>query len=446
MISMQRPLAGGRPARVLLTVLSLLAATVLSGAEAASAIETPAPVGAQAYVTPAAVAAGDKVKVSTSGWAPRTQLQAVVCGDAGVGGSNACHLSGAVTALTDEEGQASHTLVVGKPPVPCPCVVRVSTFTAPALAMNVPLTLEGHPVGTPPEVEVATTDLRIDDVDLRGRGGLRALLGLGGRSTLRITVANRGEVASELPDIAYGFGRGQVELTETLARELVVPAQSKRVVEVPVEVPLLAFGAHEGSAQWADGTGSVEDGRMVVFPIGAIIALLSLLLLTAMSDLRRSRERRGEDEFVTLGAHRFLGDQEEDAYPLPDMVYVEDLGGYLVKPSVLRHSRLTKRLTGRVSTADLAKLAAVGGAVAEYADGSPAVSSGGGGGTLATLLRSERHRHHDRGDGSSLGSGPGMRFFVRPERGNDAGRRADRSSGSGSGLSFFVRPDRDRDV
>lgn len=429
------------------TAVAAAGALAMSLVPVASAIETPAPEGALSFVSPSTVRAGDPIKVSTSGWAPGTQLQAVVCGDAGISGSNACDLPAATTGMSDAKGRAEHNLIVGKPKADCPCVVRISTFSAPALAMNVPFELKGHPIGTPPVPVEASSDLRIGEVELQGRGGLRALLGLGGTSALRITVANRGEVASEVPDIAYGFGRPQVELTETLSRELLVPAKSERVLEVPVDVPLLAFGGHEGSAQWADGTGSVESGRMVLIPIGAIVALLALLLLTVIGDLRRSRERRGEDEFVTLGAHRFLGDQEEDAYPLPDMVYVEDLGGYLVKPSVLRHSRLTKRLTGRVSTADLAKLAADGGAVAEYEDGTRAATpSSGAGGMLATLLRSERHRHNDRGDGSSLGSGPGLRFFVRPERGNDSPRRADRSSGSGSGLSFFVRPDRDSDV
>lgn len=351
---MARP-ASSRPGATLLVRTSALACALLAllVPGPAGASETPAPQDGAAWMTPTTVRPGERVVLETTGWRPGTQLQAVVCGDAAVGGSRACELTGAVTARAGADGAARHELTVRKPPRPCPCVVRVATFTAPAMAMNVPFTLVGHRVATPPVAEdVATSDLRVDDVELRGRGGIRALLGLGGTSTMVVTLANRGDVPVTAPAVRYGFGRGAVEPTSALQPDVTVPAGGSERVEVTIDVPLLAFGPHQGVAQWADGTGSVASGGLTVYPFGALFVLLAGLALVVVSDLQRlrARDRLAQE----AGCARRTAPPSDD-YPLPDVVFLEDVGAYVVRPSALG-GRLTRRLTGRIGVDDLVAL------------------------------------------------------------------------------------------
>lgn len=344
----------------------------------ATALETPAPENAYVMVTPSTVAAADRITVRTSGWNPGTQLQAVVCGDNAVGGSTACDLPGAVTALTDSEGAATHVLTVAAPPRPCPCVVRVSTFTGAAMALNVPFTLQGHRTGTPPQVEPASSDLRVDDVELQGNGGIRAFLGLGGRTTMVVSLVNRGDAAAPASDLAYAFGRGNVQPESVLVPGVTVPAGGTQKIEIAVDVPMLAFGPHQAVAQWADGTGSVASAGLTVYPVGVLLVLLGAVAAAAITDLQRRRAKQQKEDAPTPGAHRFL--DEDGSYPLPDVVFLEDIGGYLVKPAVLKNSRVTGRLTGRVRVSDLAVLVESDGAVASYPDGTPAAPPADGAG------------------------------------------------------------------
>lgn len=366
----------------------LLAGAVASGP--AQAVETPGPANGKVAISPTSAAPGETVGVWTTGWKPGTQLQAVVCGQLAVNGSNDCDVRGAVTSASDAKGEARHTLTLAMPPVACPCVVRVSTFTAPALAVNVPLDIKGHRMKVVPEKDEVSYDLRVEDVDLAGGGGLTAFLGLGGSTTMRITLANRGAATVDAPPLTYAFGRGDIAPTVELDPDVRVPAGGTAEVEVEVDVPMLAFGSHQAVAQWADGSGNIASAGTSVYPVGAVLVLFLGFAGVVVHDLRHTGRARLEELLLsTPGAHRFL--DEDDSYPLPDVVYVEDLGGYLVKPAVLKNSRVTKRLTGRVSVRDLAALVEGGGeAVASYPDGTPAVEERSGGGGLAYFLFRDR--------------------------------------------------------
>lgn len=404
----------------------------------ASAEQTPAPEGGEMWITPSRASAGTEVQVGTSGWAPGTQLQAVVCGQLGLKGSSSCHLPGAVTAASNAEGEAVHTLTVGRPPEACPCVVRVTTFTAPAQAMNVPLEVIGHRVADVviEDEEAVSSDLRVEKVELEGRGGISAFLGLGGSTTMSVTFANRGNEDVEAPAVAIGFGRGDVDTQREVDPGVTVPAQGQARFEVELDVPLLAFGEQRAVAAWADGAGSVRSDGFRVYPFGALVLLLALLVGIIVVDVRRSGWGRFEELLETTpGAHRFIDD--DGSYPLPEVVYLEDIGGYLVKPTLLKNSKISTKVSGRVSVDDLAKLVE-GNATALYPNGEPAAAPVGSGG-LSQFIRGELLR---RGEGG-VGSGPGLNFFVRGER-----RRDDHDGpfGSGSGMRFFVRNDRHRDL
>lgn len=357
---------------------------------AAQANETPAPETSEMWIVPTSAEPGERVKVWSSGWAPRTQLQAVVCGQEGVGGSPSCHLPGAVTAMTNDAGEARHTLVLAAPPKPCPCVVRITTFTAPALALNVPVTVEGHPTAVVPSPEGSPADLRIADVQVRSGGWLRPFLGLGGSATLVMTVVNTGDETVPVPEVATGVARRgseEVELTATTDPGREITHDGTDRVEVEVDLPWFAFGAQDVAVQWADGTGEVERSQVAVYPVGLLLLMLGAVLAVVRYDVREGRLRDLRAKAVA-GAMRFL--DEDGRYPLPEVVYVEEIGGYLVKPAALKGSRLARRLSGRVSVCDLAALVEGGDRVkASYADGRPLPPSRprGGAGLAYLLLR-----------------------------------------------------------
>lgn len=382
-------------------------------ATAVRANETPSPEAFTATVTPSSPEKGQKVTVVTRGWEPGAQLQAVVCGAAGQGGSSACHLPGAVIALVSPEGGATHTLTAAGPPVPCPCVVRVSTFTGEALAANVPIDLRGHEIAELPEVEEASGDLRVEKVRVKGTSPLRTLLGIGGPAEMTVTLANRGDAPAQAPDLEYGFGRGDVEPDRTHEVDLLVPAGATRDVVIDVDVSLLAFGSQQGVVQFEGGVGGTQSGALNVFPLGALLLLVGGLLAVVCWDLWRTGAGRAMADSLRPGARRFL--DEDGAYPLPEIVYLEDIGGYLVKPSVLKNSRVAAKIGGRVTVCDLAKLVD-GHGKALLPNGEDAAAPVGTGGMLSHFLRHDRHRDGGRHSGGSMGSGPGLSFFIRRDR------------------------------
>lgn len=400
-----------RPVRArtwgLAVATALLAVLPATGVQAD---ETPSPEAFTATVTPSSPEKGQKITVVTRGWEPGVQLQAVVCGTAGQGGSSACHLPGAVIALVGPEGAAPHTLVADPPPVPCPCVVRVSTFTGEALAANVPITLLGHEVDELPEVEEASGDLRVEKVRVEGTSRLGTFLGIGGAATMTVTLANRGDAAAKAPDLEYGFGRGNVEPDSTHEVDLLVPAGATRDVEIDVDVPLLAVGSQQAVVQFDGGVGGTRSGALSVYPVGALVLLLAGWIGVFCWALRGTST---EVDPLRPEVRRFL--DEDGAYPLPEVVYVEEIGGYLVKPSVLKNSRLAARIGGRVTVCDLAKLVD-GQGKALLPNGEDAAAPVGTGGMLSHFLGNARHREGGRHSDGSTGSGPGLSFFVRRDR------------------------------
>ena len=189
-------------------------------------------------VLPSNARPGDRVKVYSTGWPAGAQVQAVLCGDDAIRGSSACHLPGAATGRADRTGVIVLDLVVGRPPRPCPCVVRVSSFSTDAPAQNLPINVIGHPTGTPPLPSSPVADLRLDNVAIRLSGStLGGLLGLGGPAQVVVTVKNAGNADARVPELPLRLRVRRARVDRDHPSRRTRPRPQSRDVVIDVDVP-----------------------------------------------------------------------------------------------------------------------------------------------------------------------------------------------------------------
>ena len=385
---------GSRKVAVLLAVLAMLGLT--GGTWAPALADEPAS-GLTATVTPGTAGYGDRVKVEGSGWPAMTQVQAVVCGDLAIGGSAACDQTTAVLGVANVDGEVDIDMVVGNPPRPCPCVVRLASYTGPALAVDMPLVISGHPVGTPPTPALPLPNLHVKEVRLEGSGGIGAFFGASPARTLVVTIENRGTAPAVNPPIKVGVGKSEETKPNVgIGRDLTIePLQSGRI-EMKVELPFAAVGTWHVVGSVGEGDlGTTFETTWGAYPWGLIAlcvfaaALLGLGVVVRVQAARRHRAGRVPAETAAALANR--------PYTLPDVVYVDSIGGFLVSPKAVGRSRLIKHLDGRLESQDLQALLsdpalAAGGAVLVQ-DGGP--SQNGAGAAVVDLVALDtwlRHR------------------------------------------------------
>lgn len=351
-----RAVARGAAALVLLVAY-------VGGWSAAVADEAPAPVatpaaadasGLTATVTPGEARSGANVTVKGEGWPPLTQVQAVVCGDLAIGGSAACDQSAAALAVSNVDGQLDIDLVVGNPPRPCPCVVRVASYTGPALAVDAPFVVTGHAVGTPPAAVIPQPDLVVTDAHLEGSGGIAGFFGFAPARRLVVEVENRGTAPAYSPEIAIGVGKSDLQKPDVaLKRELTIEPLQSATIETDIALPFAAFGRYHVVGSIGEGEqGALFETTWGAYPWGLVAVNLLMLLLLAWAIRHR----------IAVAKARPRLDAEAKAaltstpYPLPDVVYVDAIGGFLVSPKAVGRSGLIKRLDGRLERRDLETL------------------------------------------------------------------------------------------
>lgn len=325
---------------------------IVAGPGAADAAD---PVGADVtgLVVPSSARPGERVVVESSGWPAGAQVQGAVCGDLGIGGSKACRLSGATLGRAGADGQVRLEIVVAKPPRPCPCVVRITTFSSVAVSFDAPLNVIGHPVGTPPVPVEPSARIEVGAVKVTN-GGAGRWFGLASEATLAVTVRNTGSVQAAAPPLRYGFGVGDVSPDETYRSGVIVPAKQERIIEIPAEVPSGFGGAFRAVVQ-TDETAALSSVRWTSRPWALFSLFVAMVLLVAMMVRKPTRRRHtGLIGAGNLARHRNGG--PGPGYPLPDVVFVEEIGGVLINPSMLRRSRLLNKVGGRISVEDLMRL------------------------------------------------------------------------------------------
>ena len=252
-----------------------------------------------------------------------------------------------------------------------------------------------------------------------------------------ITVRNDGTAPAVDPELtARGSARpSDVEATPVRIDALTLAPGQTQTVVVGVSLPFAAFGDYQVVGQ----VGEQSAGRYQVawssYPWGLVALNVLGLLLLAWGVTRRIRKRRAGP--ATAAAAVAPGSRP---YRLPDVVYVSEVGGFLVSPQMAGRSGLMKRVSGRLELQDLAAFGDGPSVLPVAAAGAAATLAGAAGATGQRRAAGEavvdiaaldshlaRRRAWQRGEaGSERRSrrGPGSRRSSRR-----------RSSGSGRGGS-----------
>lgn len=284
-------------------LIRLLVALLLAGA--VLPLVTPAATaadGLDASVTPNRGKPGTSVQVVGANWEPGARLQIVTCGALGIGGSASCDLRATYTPIADKKGAFGTVIKLGRPPVPCPCVVHVSAAQSTA-AVDVPVTLVGRPTAAPPTPKPAPAgaSVVVTSAQLTGWGPWTSLFGAGPARDLVLTVHNTtgSPIAATPLTVASGAaGEGGPTIAEATIGSL-APGEVRTLV-VPVTLsPGVAgtrtvSGTVEGGGSFTAETTSYAWGFFVLDAL-----LLAVLLLMLVRRVRR-RER---PEPAPIGRH-----------------------------------------------------------------------------------------------------------------------------------------------
>ncbi|MEU6226155.1 hypothetical protein [Streptomyces sp. NPDC047042] len=242
-------------------ITALFAALVIALLMLPSATATAAD-GPAVQVSESEAGTGSSVVVTGTGWQPKVLLMMLICGRAEpsrgvIGGTNSCANADARAVTTDTTGHFSKSLPVVDPPVPCPCVVHVTSVTGASQAVaDAVFKVAGHPVEPLPK-QVGSGRLSVlTDPRLDGSSGVLTWFGAPPARTLAITVGNLGTAAVKDPVFEIGTAHGVFapQWEEQQWRGTIQPGAKARV-EVPVE---LASGAH------GDYTVSLKYGGKVL--------------------------------------------------------------------------------------------------------------------------------------------------------------------------------------
>ena len=297
-----------------------------------------------------------------AGWPATTQVQAVVCGDLAIGGSSTCAPRSSVLGYVNDDGLVEMNLVVSAPPKPCPCVIRLSSYNGPVVAVDIPFVVSGHPVGTPPTPTLPSSLLTVTDVDLQGDTSLLSWFGAAPQKQLVITVRNDGDAVALDPEVTVGVGKSDnLDAQPVVLDELSLDPGATETVTVDVTLPFAAFGDYRIVGQVGSSDAGTYSTTWSSYPWGLVaLNVLGALLLAwgirRRLDARRRRRlaQKAGVAGVALGATPGL----ERPYVLPDVVYVSEVGGFLVSPKMAGRSGLLKRVDGRLELQDLAALGA----------------------------------------------------------------------------------------
>ncbi|UUU33408.1 hypothetical protein JIX56_28125 [Streptomyces sp. CA-210063] len=204
---------------------------------------------------------GGSVTVTGSGWRPKTILMILICGRSepsrGVpGGTDTCANADGRAVTADGKGHFEREVPVAEPPVPCPCVVHVSTITGPKAEADAVLQVAGHSVEPLPQEATGGRLSLLTDGRLKGSSGLLTWFGAPPARELVFTVGNVGTSPVENPVFQVGTSHGVFapQWEEQRWRGTIQPGR-KALVTLPVD---LAAGAH------GDYTVSLKYGGKVL--------------------------------------------------------------------------------------------------------------------------------------------------------------------------------------
>ena len=145
---------------------------------------------------------GQRVRMTITGFEAPVIVMAV-CGNEARRGSVDCDNLGSQARETNRDGTPTiGSVVVGAPPAPCPCIIRVTSDTNDEVAVA-PITIAGHPVAevVAPSEFVQPLVTEIDAVFVPGGVGDRLRSSLGGPLRYNVTVTVRNTATYPVEDV-----------------------------------------------------------------------------------------------------------------------------------------------------------------------------------------------------------------------------------------------------
>ena len=291
---------------------------------------------------------------SSRDWPAYTQVQAVVCGDLAIGGSNTCDQSAGQLG-SGRPGRQGHPRRGRRRPaaaVPVRGAGRVVRRTG-AVDRH-PVRRHGapgrHPAAArgcrPPGSSSATSSCRA------AVGGRRCSAPLPS-AAWSLTLQNTGTAPAVDPQVSLGVGKGEsTEPSSTTTTDLTIEPLQSAEVSVQVGLPIAAFGDFQVVAQVGDDPATASSTTWSAYPWGLIALNVLGLALLLWGIWRRTTARRRAEAAGRAAGHRATA----DGYALPDVVYVAALGGFLVSPRAASRSRVLRKVEGRLEARDLAAL------------------------------------------------------------------------------------------
>jgi len=205
--------------------------------------------------------------------------------------------------------------------------------------------------------------LTVTDVEVQGDTGIGSWFGASPTRQLVITVRNDGDAVAVNPELTVGVGKAVgLEAQPVTIEEFSIDPGETETITVEVSLPFAAFGEYRVVGQVGPSEGGGFSTTWSSYPWGLVALNVIGLLLLAWGISRRvvARHRRKLGERagvagVALGATPGL----DKPYVLPDVVYVSEVGGFLVSPKMAGRTNLFKRVDGRLELKDLAALGAL---------------------------------------------------------------------------------------
>ncbi|WP_398683326.1 hypothetical protein [Streptomyces akebiae] len=227
---------------------------------------------------------GGSVTVTGSGWRPKAILMVLICGRStpsrGVpGGTDSCANADGRAVTADDKGGFRRELPVAEPPVPCPCVVHVSTITGPKADADAAFQVAGHSVEPLPQEVTGGRLSLLADGRLTGSSGLLTWFGAPPTRELVLTVGNVGTSPVKDPVFQVGTSHGVfAPRWEEQRWRGTVPPGGKARVTLPVDLAAGAHGRYTVSLKYG-GRVLTEQPWNVGRPWGVTLFWLMLCLV-----------------------------------------------------------------------------------------------------------------------------------------------------------------------
>jgi hypothetical protein len=291
----------GRCAAGIVGLIAFLAADTPASAETHSQLN---PGGLVVAVSPSSVAPGQTLEVTGFRFPAGIDVSGQICGDDDMAGSVDCVLDNTGIGGTASQGRFTMSITVAIPPVPCPCVVVI---TSPGLTTtpSSPVTIVGAPVAAlrgPTSGATVTKPLQILNAQLGGNGPWYSWFGGMAKRTLTLTVRNPNSGVYPHPSLFLAAGKtgsGTLLTVSTSALPSLEPGQTKTF---SVNVVFPPFSVGENEVRGAVGDAALTENISVtttIVPWGLLVIaliILQFIFLAIRNVIRRRNERRQAGE------------------------------------------------------------------------------------------------------------------------------------------------------